>query len=63
MSKTIELTQMVGTATLSLFAETQNEELFKSILHHDVLIDAKFSVLTHEGEIIELDVIEILNME
>lgn len=63
MAQTIKLTQMVGTVTLGLCAETQNEELFRSVLNADTLIDAKLSVLTHEGEIVEIPVTDILDLQ
>jgi hypothetical protein len=59
----MEKTLMQGEATLTLFAETQNVERFKNLLSKHTIIDCSLEVLTCEGEVIKISVMELLQLD
>ncbi|MEH7484280.1 hypothetical protein V7157_25055 [Neobacillus drentensis] len=55
-------TLMVGTASISLMANSKNPDQFKRLLHPETIIDARISFLTCEGETIEISVMEFFEL-
>lgn len=54
---------LTGTATLNLMASTEmgvNE--FKNAVHPESLVDCKLQIVTSTGQIIQLDVAEVLDL-
>ncbi|MFD0827568.1 hypothetical protein ACT8ZR_18225 [Neobacillus sp. M.A.Huq-85] len=56
-------TLMQGEAKLNLMAFTDNVQRFQNLINKDTLIDAKLSILTCEGEVVAIDVSELLQLQ
>jgi hypothetical protein len=56
-------TLLQGKAVLNLMAFTDNPERFKKMINMDTLIDAKLSVLTCQGEVVTVDVLEFIQLQ